>query len=71
LPDLEAELFAFPGARRDDQCDSISQALQHGRRGVMYISPEVLAWASQPGPYTRYNGFRYGSIPGFFPGNRW
>jgi len=27
LPDLEAELFAFPGARHDDQCDSISQAL--------------------------------------------
>jgi phage terminase large subunit-like protein len=26
LPDLEAELFAFPGARHDDQCDSISQA---------------------------------------------
>ena len=28
LPDLEAELFAFPGSRHDDQCDSISQALQ-------------------------------------------
>jgi phage terminase large subunit-like protein len=27
LPDLEAELFSFPGARHDDQCDSISQAL--------------------------------------------
>jgi hypothetical protein len=27
LPDLEAELFAFPGGRHDDQCDSISQAL--------------------------------------------
>jgi predicted phage terminase large subunit-like protein len=27
LPDLEAELFAFPGSRHDDQCDSISQAL--------------------------------------------
>ena len=27
LPDLEAELFAFPGSRNDDQCDSISQAL--------------------------------------------
>jgi predicted phage terminase large subunit-like protein len=28
LPDLEAELFAFPGGRHDDQCDSISQALR-------------------------------------------
>ncbi|MGH7973081.1 MAG: phage terminase large subunit, partial [Limisphaerales bacterium] len=27
LADLEAELFAFPGAKHDDQCDSISQAL--------------------------------------------
>jgi predicted phage terminase large subunit-like protein len=28
LPDLEAELFAFPAGRHDDQCDSVSQALQ-------------------------------------------
>src|ERR1700712_2384900 len=27
LADLESELFSFPGARHDDQCDSISQAL--------------------------------------------
>lgn len=27
LADLEAELFAFPGGRRDDRVDSISQAL--------------------------------------------
>ena len=27
LSDLEAELFAFPGSRHDDQVDSISQAL--------------------------------------------
>ena len=27
LPDLEAEVFSFPGGRHDDQCDSISQAL--------------------------------------------
>jgi predicted phage terminase large subunit-like protein len=27
LPDLEAELFVFPGGRYDDQCDSSSQAL--------------------------------------------
>jgi phage terminase large subunit-like protein len=29
LADLEAELFAFPGSRQDDQIDSISQALNH------------------------------------------
>ena len=27
LADFEAELFAFPGGRHDDQCDSVSQAL--------------------------------------------
>ena len=27
LADFEAELFAFPGGRHDDQCDSASQAL--------------------------------------------
>ena len=27
LADFEAELFAFPGSRHDDQCDSVSQAL--------------------------------------------
>jgi predicted phage terminase large subunit-like protein len=31
LPDLEAELFAFPGSRHDDQCDSISQVLNDAR----------------------------------------
>ena len=29
LDELEAELFAFPGSRHDDQVDSISQALSH------------------------------------------
>jgi phage terminase large subunit-like protein len=29
LPDLEAEVFAFPNARHDDQVDSISQALAY------------------------------------------
>ena len=29
LRDLEAELFAFPRGRHDDQVDSISQALGH------------------------------------------
>jgi predicted phage terminase large subunit-like protein len=30
LPELEAELFAFPGSAYDDQIDSISQALNNG-----------------------------------------
>jgi predicted phage terminase large subunit-like protein len=29
LPELEAELFSFPGSRYDDQVDSISMALNH------------------------------------------
>jgi predicted phage terminase large subunit-like protein len=29
LPELEAELFSFPGRRQDDQIDFISQALNH------------------------------------------
>lgn len=33
LADLEAELFAFPGSRHDDQCDSISQALLNDNLG--------------------------------------
>jgi predicted phage terminase large subunit-like protein len=31
LPELEAELFSFPGSRHDDHVDSISQALNHGK----------------------------------------
>jgi predicted phage terminase large subunit-like protein len=31
LADLEAELFAFPGSCYDDQCDSISQAINDER----------------------------------------
>jgi predicted phage terminase large subunit-like protein len=44
LPDLEAELFAFPGGKHDDQCDSISQALSHKNLPWFHlITPEVLA----------------------------
>jgi predicted phage terminase large subunit-like protein len=56
LPDLEAELFAFPGSRHDDQCDSISQALiEENVSFPMQISLEALEWASRPEPAT----FRY------------
>jgi predicted phage terminase large subunit-like protein len=33
LPELEAELFNFPHGKHDDQVDSISQALSHGKPG--------------------------------------
>jgi predicted phage terminase large subunit-like protein len=53
LPDLEAELFAFPGSRHDDQCDSISQALLDKNHSFMtWLSPEdwepILAKARMP-----------------------
>jgi predicted phage terminase large subunit-like protein len=37
LPELEAELFAFPGAKHDDQVDSISQALLNERMSNLRI----------------------------------
>ena len=40
LADLEAELFALPQARHDDQVDSISQALAHSRSGY----DSTLSW---------------------------
>jgi predicted phage terminase large subunit-like protein len=48
LPDLEAELFAFPGSRHDDQCDSISQALMNEQGLIWAISPQVLQEAARP-----------------------
>jgi phage terminase large subunit-like protein len=57
LPDLEAELFAFPGGRHDDQCDSISQALQDEHYSWMdSLTREnwekLLAASRRPGPKT-------------------
>ncbi len=40
LADLEAELFAFPNGRHDDQCDSISQALLYARSSFSHITSE-------------------------------
>ena len=36
LAELEAELFAFPGSRHDDQVDSISQAINHIAKSGAY-----------------------------------
>ena len=44
LADFERELFAFPGAKHDDQCDSVSQAIsEQNYRFPMIISKAVLA----------------------------
>jgi hypothetical protein len=49
LADFEADLFAFPGAKHDDQCDSVSQALwEPNVRFPVAISPAALAAASRP-----------------------
>lgn len=40
LPAFEAELFAFPGSKHDDQIDSVSQAL--GYQGLSYDT--TLSW---------------------------
>jgi len=53
LPDLEAELFSFPGSRHDDQCDSISQALLNSSGSFMDgLSPQdwdrILAYVRTP-----------------------
>ena len=37
LAELEAELFAFPSSRHDDQIDSISQALAGAAGGVSMV----------------------------------
>jgi hypothetical protein len=53
LADLEAELFAFPGGKHDDQCDSISQALlDNNISWAQWLTPadwqEILAMARIP-----------------------
>jgi len=61
LADFETELFAFPGSRNDDQCDSVSQALsEQNVRFPMRISPEAVARLSRPWPGTRFDYFGYG-----------
>ena len=43
LADLESELFAFPYGRHDDQCDSISQALNdEGIATALWMTKENL-----------------------------
>ena len=49
LADFEAELFAFPGSKNDDQCDSVSQALfDENVRFPLTFTPELIARLSEP-----------------------
>jgi predicted phage terminase large subunit-like protein len=62
LADLEAELFAFPGSRHDDQCDSISQALLNDNMGPFgWLTPPqwatLLAEARKPTAWSRRRTF--------------
>jgi predicted phage terminase large subunit-like protein len=43
LSDLESELFAFPGCRYDDQCDSISQAINDARSQSLVVYMKAFA----------------------------
>jgi len=59
LADFEAELFAFPGSRHDDQCDSVSQALSDDNCGLpMVVSAEAVAASRIRRPWMR----RYDSL---------
>jgi predicted phage terminase large subunit-like protein len=63
LPDLDAELFSFPGSRYDDQCDSISQALLDKNVSFMaFLTPDdwarLIARAKIPTRHTA-SGPRY------------
>jgi predicted phage terminase large subunit-like protein len=54
LADFEVELFAFPGSRHDDQCDSVSQALTDDNCGLpMVISAEAVAASRIRTPWMR------------------
>ena len=61
LPDLESELFVFPGSKYDDQCDFISQALQDSKVYSIWTrnkDPEAflesLRRTRRPRPYMRW-----------------
>jgi predicted phage terminase large subunit-like protein len=64
LADLEAELFAFPSGRHDDQVDSISQALG-------YKSPSLWTKASLDGYSNLANALYQDAIFGRLAGRPW
>ena len=46
LDALEAELFAFPGGRHDDQVDSISQALGHEIKESLWTAKSLEGYSN-------------------------
>lgn len=70
LSDFESELFAFPAGRHDDQCDSVSQALQSERGSWMDLTPEqwerILARSREPSPWRNQLSRSQFEIPCFF-----
>jgi predicted phage terminase large subunit-like protein len=63
LAEFEAELFAFPGSRHDDQCDSVSQALADDKDNCgspMVISAEAIAASKIRRPWMRIYLSPYG-----------
>jgi predicted phage terminase large subunit-like protein len=64
LADLEAELFAFPNGRHDDQVDSISQALGHK-------SPSYWTKESLEGFSNLINALYWDAIFGRLAGRPW
>ena len=38
LPELKAELLAFPGGKHDDQVDALTQGLAYGRKDLLYCT---------------------------------
>jgi predicted phage terminase large subunit-like protein len=50
LPDLEPELFSYPGGQYDDQIDSISQVLNHARSSPLYQIRRLGSMLRNPWP---------------------
>ncbi|HEX3675681.1 MAG TPA: phage terminase large subunit [Rhizomicrobium sp.] len=70
LPDLEAELFVFPGSRHDDQRDSISQALLDKNISFMaWLTPQewesVSARFRAPGQRANAGRYSLSSMSGY------
>ena len=53
LADFERELFAFPGAKHDDQCDSVSQAISEQNYTFPMIISKAVLLAARRGRGTR------------------
>jgi predicted phage terminase large subunit-like protein len=59
LPDLEAELFSFPGSQYDDQVDSISQVLNQARSSSLWTWSKLAALPSDSWPTLPTSAYLY------------